>query len=654
MKLNKFFMGILGALALTACSSEEPVAGGDNHVDAGESRFMSVSIRNAMSSTRADDKEYEDGIGKESGVKNVIFYFFDKDGNDINVINGDRNYFICGGDNLTDPDKGSAANQNPNAEKILSATIVLSSSNNGDNLKDLYSMVAILNYDDFITPNKNMNLDDLKAEFGNYASKFADENGVPTGYADNSENMPYFVMTSSSYVAEEPNGDGSYNKVPTFLVTNIHSHVRDTEEEALADGAPVEIYVERLVSKVRLKTDWEGMTIVENVKLGDKSGLKAILVTDGDNKSITYVENGVEKNIYVVFEGWGLHGTAQSSWLFKRVNNAWKLDGWGDGSAWNDASYYRSYWAYNHTDVTATTLKHFPYEAANGVIGSDGIASTNFYCLENAADDFDNGTKSSYNPDTELSPRTQVFIKAKLVTLDADNNATVLKLAEWGGSKYVGDDVVIAMLGIVNNDIYIRKATTTASDDGTEGIKYEYQSIPLSMVKLVSGLESNLWTADKENDKRYLSYLMLKDDLPFPDGYEKAFYRDMKGTRYAVNADENATPEQLLNEEIGLVNAKLLGIIGAKVWENGKTYYYTDIRHLGSQEDKGLYGVVRNHVYDVVINTLTGLGTPVYNPSDGSEEVIIPQKPGQDAFFLGARVNILSWRVVPNNVTLDW
>ena len=36
------------------------------------------------------------------------------------------------------------------------------------------------------------------------------------------------------------------------------------------------------------------------------------------------------------------------------------------------------------------------------------------------------------------------------------------------------------------------------------------------------------------------------------------------------------------------------------------------------------------------------------------EEVIVPQKPTNDETYLGARINILSWRVVKQNIDLEW
>ena len=80
------------------------------------------------------------------------------------------------------------------------------------------------------------------------------------------------------------------------------------------------------------------------------------------------------------------------------------------------------------------------------------------------------------------------------------------------------------------------------------------------------------------------------------------------------------------------------------------TYYYTDLRHLGTEVTKGLYGVVRNHIYDVNVQSVVGLGTPVYNP----DEVIVPQKPGEDETYIAAKINILSWRIVNNDVDLVW
>ena len=82
---------------------------------------------------------------------------------------------------------------------------------------------------------------------------------------------------------------------------------------------------------------------------------------------------------------------------------------------------------------------------------------------------------------------------------------------------------------------------------------------------------------------------------------------------------------------------------------DGSTYYYTPIKHLGSEGKLGEYGIVRNHSYQVTIQNIQGYGTPVYDP----DKVIDPMIPSDDNTYLAARINVLSWRVVSSNVNLD-
>ncbi len=147
---------------------------------------------------------------------------------------------------------------------------------------------------------------------------------------------------------------------------------------------------------------------------------------------------------------------------------------------------------------------------------------------------------------------------------------------------------------------------------------------------------------DSEDSKRYLSYLKLTEDAARIQFYTAA----------VKSATNDAEIEKAKYADAVAVNAKLSQVPGAKVWQDGKTYYYTDLRHFLRGEDatKGLYGVVRNHIYEVKINSVKGLGTPVLNP----EEAIIPQKPKDDDTFIAAQVNVLSWRVVKNDVSLEW
>lgn len=258
------------------------------------------------------------------------------------------------------------------------------------------------------------------------------------------------------------------------------------------------------------------------------------------------------------------------------------------------------------------------------------------YCLENAADNYAAGTKSGYDPDAAKSNRTQAIIKATLVTVDAENVATPLKLARWANDDYTVEDVKTAMISTVTTDIYKENPDYSEGTAGSE----RYISIAPEDVVLVRAEDAGMADDNSENSKRYLSYLQLPK---------------ISTTQFYSAAIKTATTEEQINSAKltnDAVNGKLKDILGAKVWDNGAAYYYTDIQHLGTAADNGLYGVVRNHIYDIKINSVYGLGTPVYDP-DG-ETPIIPQKPKEDDTYIAAQIHILSWRVVNNNVDLEW
>ena len=94
------------------------------------------------------------------------------------------------------------------------------------------------------------------------------------------------------------------------------------------------------------------------------------------------------------------------------------------------------------------------------------------------------------------------------------------------------------------------------------------------------------------------------------------------------------------------VNNYLATLEGAQAW-NGKSYYTVDIEHLGTNHIKG---VVRNHSYVITVDGISGLGTPVYNPNTVVTE---PIKPEETTSYVSARINVLSWKIVNQNVTLQ-
>ena len=86
-----------------------------------------------------------------------------------------------------------------------------------------------------------------------------------------------------------------------------------------------------------------------------------------------------------------------------------------------------------------------------------------------------------------------------------------------------------------------------------------------------------------------------------------------------------------------------------EAFENGKAYYAKPIEHFGGTQtdDKtGEIGVVRNHSYQITVTQVSGLGEGVFDP----EEDIKPTDT-KKTYYVGAELNILSWKTVSQDVS---
>lgn len=594
MKKNRLFLALL-AFACTsffACSSSDdettdPGVGAETGSDIGDaagSRFMSVQIINPAGTRAVTDGGYEKGTDTENKVNSLRFYFFNEDGSPITVnatagAGGDKNFVSA----TPEP----AGENMPNVEKILKATVVINTKQ-GDNI-NVKKVVAVANYDIAGLDDAAKSLSDLCAAVGDY-SKISITNGETTSNTN-------FLMTSSSY-ADASGQVTAVDIKPENLCNSA----------AAAEANPVNIYIERVVAKVKMDLSWkESVEKVENVKFGT-STVTAVKMKNAQNEDITVNIDGTTKQLYVVFNKWDITGTAPLSYLIKKVGSTTAWNGLFTG--WNDPDKFRSYWAENPAGVTNMNLKHFDYQSIGQNFNGGYV-----YCLENAGDaGTTDGTKAVYDPKATITNRTQAIIAATLVTLDESNNATAIGLVNWAGQYYTETDAVTRLLDAITTKVYADATATT--------------KIAASDVELVTATAAHVADAKSETSPRYYSYLQLTSAAE-----SKKFY-DASGNEMGKDK----------------VNEILKSLPGAKVWHDGLTYYYTDIEHFGADDTKGKYGVVRNHVYEISINSVVGLGTPVLK----TDEAIVPQKPENVDTYIAAQINILSWRIVKQSVDLEW
>lgn len=380
------------------------------------------------------------------------------------------------------------------------------------------------------------------------------------------------------------------NETTKMEAVNVAGHLYPTADAAKAD--PVIIHVERVLAKARLTV---GLTANAN----------GVYKTSADGS-----QKFGDEEIYVKFLGWNVTATAKTSRLMKEINPSWPSDLFGS-TLWNTADYYRSFWAVNPKTMEYNYGAFSTGDnAANAIpafdAGTTETPKTNYtYLQENASDDYTNGT--------DPTKPSQVIIAAQLVKADG---TTPIEFAEYAGERTTIDGLIAKYA-----------AASGLWKDNAEGTG----KVGIDVTDIELKTATTAGEADQNTPGRYKVYAQLTVGAA-----KKTWYNSSSADATVVDANE-----------------VLEGLGGAKVWKEGYTYYYFDIQHLNGSSTadvKGKKGVVRNHIYAANIKTLTGLGTPVYDPG----EVIYPEEPEDDETFIAAEIRILSWRVVNQDIDLKW
>lgn len=379
------------------------------------------------------------------------------------------------------------------------------------------------------------------------------------------------------------------NKVEIPATAVAAANYRSTAD--LAKANPVYVYVERNVAKV---------AVTVKPELYDTTHPDMIKVTTDGTTPLTVKDGETDKQVYVKLLGWDVTGDLSKAWLSKSIDGNWTNTAlFGSASIeWNWAPYYRSFWAKECTATGNTNIyKNYNKQHSNSF--TDGYT----YCNENA----ERTAASTKNP-------TQVIIPAML----CDEAGNALTIYEYATNRYIDDAANTNFKKLFLSQLE-SKGVTYYKTNGEGRKKISEEDVEIITVTDAGDITEGAAGA-------YRSRIALKTGT----GYPTEWFTSETGT-------ETVTATALANE--------IKKLESAKVWNSGMTYYYFDILHLGNS-----IGVVRNHCYKMNIETLYGLGTPVYDP----DETIYPEHPVNDESYIAAKIKILSWRVVKHGVSLEW
>ena len=406
----------------------------------------------------------------------------------------------------------------------------------------------------------------------------------------------HFMMSNSTY--EEAGND--------LCTTQLTGKTYASSDDA--QSHPVNVYVERVNAKVNANvvgTNFEKETadvIFDGVSMKDnqktKVGVLSLAKEDGTTD---------QKNIFAYIVGWGLASENRKAELFKQIDTQKFTDEILGISPWSSADYHRSFWSlsvpFGGTGADKNEPVNYKFSEYTHKLG-DAV-----YTLPN--------TPTEVIDDAHVynNTLTKFVVAARLAYEDADGSLQPAEICEYKGQEFLGtDNLKKTFLNEISR--YYKKVPVAAGEPD------KYVNLDPSDITFTTTAPSGTQAKDYE----------VFATLANPN---ITLYEQQGGVWNEVT------------DKSGVYN--MLQGTPAEVRKGGMAYYYTTIKHLGEKGKLGEYGIVRNHSYQISLNSIKGFGTPVYNP----EKTIVPAIPSNDKTYLAAKINVLSWRVVPSTVDLD-
>lgn len=661
MRKSYLLYAIGAGLAFTACSSQEDAPQQSDVLEKGKSFYVNVAITtdNGMG-TRANSEDYdgsnnpdfEKGEISESEVNNVYFVFYD--------INGVK----VGEPVLVPVDKMDVSADADGANVLRSYTSIVkvdASRLDGDPAKVMC----------YINP---VSTDELGNSIQNVETitrdKFQDNDGG-------------FSMSNSVYY----NG----NAVGSTLVRAAdisEGQLFETEEAAKKaietpageEAARVVIYVERYAAKVKMQF------AAADVVTPYVPANNAVTLTFVPEK---WDVNATDKQVFVTKafrSNAGLGSPAGTNMTYGDVNT--ELDR-GDSWAWNSLINNRSYWGFS----PAYYSTNFP-GIAYDVIGKEDNFQQKYLTFNNI---LANGLVPSATPTHRYTTESTV----SKAGLSSSNPAAAIASAVLAGHYEVRfNNTLVQNADGTNLTFYSMGANAAgkanvyfgASLSEAGAIVSEVTGAPTMMeafadketILLVGHTAEGVTTYEaltKDNLSHVFNALTIA--RPSEDVYGKLGEHSASrtvtlqiddlskveaGYSLAINVGSGAQPiytgaEALPAGQVALVDANA-ALARAAGWANrynqGKAFFNMPIRHLGwyagtnpnatatnnsidySKVRVGDFGLVRNHVYNLNIRKIEGLGTAVSEP----DEPIVPPVETKD-YFVAYSLRILNWAIVP-------
>lgn len=620
--MNKFstmFVG-LGAIAMMAsCSNDEPANNGATpDTPNGDVAYMTVEIKSPereipSRATSTPGYEESDKTPIEHQVSSVQFLFFGS--------NGEYEFTVKADDTTFRPADNDANNAGgANVEYVGTKNVIILENVTAKNHPNY--VITVLNAPSDFEAGATM------AETAEKLTAFA--KSFPTNSTDGT-----FVMTTSSFLGAKDGLNGGERHDDTYYyATKLNSNdFMTTLEAAQTNTQPVEIYVERLAAKVQMSA--EGTT--ENIDNHTVYKIQQTLAGGDDQTSGGDAISDVD--LYVEILGWGLNATTKQSYMGKQLDTTWTDS--NPFAGWNNSGDWRSFWGMSYIYGPKFNQDELLYESPAAIVAKghtlNGTTTSYEYCYENTNntsifEEVADGplTLDGNKVGVHNAKVTHAVLRTRVYQKNAEGHLVAPELVNFRGVTYTGESYKALLLNKLK------------ADD-----KLNY------WIKVSETADNIEWRTVKSTD-----FKLIRNDAAGHALGAVSVVLSTTETIYTRDAAGNGTPNANAETEINaaLATAYNFAQYPATGTDNGDSFYYIPIEHLASTPGQtnaveGYYGVVRNHWYKLVVRSFSKVGHLVFDPETDNTP-IVPDKPEDPKYFVGASVNILSWKIVNQNVDL--
>lgn len=590
MKKSLLFSAVLAGLMLGSCSSSDDLAGGNTPANQDGSGYISLSLNlptRSGSMSRAENDKFDDGLVNEYAVKDGTLILFE------GANEGDATF--AGAYELKNLNMNLVGDADDN---ITTTTKITQKIKEGlaDDTHHFYAIVVLNKNNTLVVDGTNLKVNGTDFDASKKISdlqKLSLEKNV-------SDFNTYGFLMMNAPLSSVAGGANNPSTATISVASEIDkSHIYATEALAKANVS-ANVYVERALAKVDVTADDSKKTGT----LTDASTVKYEItgwILDNTNKKTYYLRNT----------------TNSADWLSlaSNVSSITKPYRFVGHTAMEDGTQlYRTYWAKdpNYDSKPAVLSTDFNTIGNQKPAALKGLGVCD-YCLENTF------TVDQQNQNVT----TRVIVAAKLGT---------------GSTFYVVNDNEKNLLDADN----MKKAVKSAFLNNTDVQAW----IKADLKSGVSIDENDLEVADitsAGNNKPTITFTAASA-AKFTSGTTPAFTADIETIMKSIKV---ATYENGLSYYP--VRIKHFGD-DLTPWKNGEIPNPTEATGAyptGNRDGNylGRYGVLRNNWYNIDVQGIKKLGSPVVPEVTGDTD-------DELAAYISVKINVLSWAKRKQSATL--